>query len=217
MVVATKAARKRSTPSRHVNTVANDLQQIQIRDAQVKIAELLRSNPQQVLPCLHALETKFFEKREVGAKALEWPSTYMRCDQIPKYWLAALLTELQPSLTEALLRSIDHVDKDAIRQLTEFATGMKPLQKLPRCCLDKAVLKLTLTQLYMKHGKRLGNGWTDQAINLEGKVDWHQHGVYSFAMDPENRQGLDSSGFGFIRFFIRLNFIRLVSSGFSFD
>lgn len=181
-----KMAPKRKAQTRQLNTVANDLQQLQIKEAMGKIMDLLKASPEQVLPCLHALETKFFEKKVVGAKAAEWPSTYMRCDQIPKYWLAALLQEMEPELTEEKLRSIDQFDKDSVRRIMEYATGMRPMQKLPRQCLNKAVLKITLMNAYTHHGKRLANGWVAEAINMEGKVDW-VYGVLSFAMEAENK------------------------------
>ena len=176
-------ASKRPQVFRQMNHVANDLHELQIKEARLKIMTLLTASPSQVLPCLHALETKFFEKKETGAKAAEWPSTYMRCDQIPKYWLAAVLSEMEPELTESKLRSIDQFEKDSIRKILEFATGMRPMNKLPRICLKKSVLKLTLMDLYKQHGRRLANGWVGEAISMEGDINWAEHGVFSFAMD----------------------------------
>jgi hypothetical protein len=172
-------SKKRAAPAKQLSTVANDLQQLQIKEAMGKIMTILRDSPEQVLPCLHALETKFFEKKEVGAQAPDWPSTYMRCDQIPKYWLAALLRELEPELTEERIRNIDQYDKDNIRRLAEYATGMRPMQKLPRPCLTKAVLKMTLTKSYSALGRRLANGWVAESIDMEGKIDWASCGVFS--------------------------------------
>jgi len=124
-----------SKMARNIDSVANDLLDIQIKEARSKIFKLLKEKPTQVLPCLHALETNFFEKKEVGAKAAQWPSTYMRFDQIPKYWLAALLSELEPALTDEKLRQMDAADKEAVRQVVEYACGVRPMQKLPGLAL----------------------------------------------------------------------------------
>lgn len=168
---------------RKIETIATDVVEQQRKDALVKIMKLLKSKPEQVLPCLHALEQDMFLGRASVADAEEWPSTYMHFHQVPKYWLSALLVELVPNLDDDKMRSIDTADKDGIRQLCEFAFGLRPHSKLPRQALNKIVLANTLKVRFTRFGKRISAAWVKKAINLEGGIDWATHGVYQCEPD----------------------------------
>eukprot|EP00974_Lingulodinium_polyedra_P113122 10949315-Lingulodinium_polyedra.AAC.1 len=86
----------------------------------------------------------FFAEKSATEQVDNWPPTYIYCNQIPKYWVVGWLGELNKSFTVELGQAVDKSDKDALRILFEFVTGLKPLAKLPRPCLSKAVLSATL-------------------------------------------------------------------------
>jgi hypothetical protein len=172
---------KRGRLTRDKGAVGKDINAIQAQESMKKIVTFLKNNPEQAMPVQFALEQGFFEGKAKEELATCWPPTYMYFNQIPKYWLAGWLQQLNSLFSSDLAQAVDKSDKDALRMLVEFVTGLKPQLKLPRTCLCKAVLAATLTKRAALLGSRLSNEFINKAIDPEtGVVNYKDFGVYSW-------------------------------------
>jgi len=39
---------------------------------------------------------------------------------------------------------------------------------------------------YEKLGRRLANGWVAGAVGLDGAIDWHRHGIFSYTVKDDD-------------------------------
>ena len=67
--------------------VSRDFMEGAIEKAISELCAELQSDHDQVFPCLQAVREGFFKKKGAAHTAEQWPSSYVRFDQIPKYWL----------------------------------------------------------------------------------------------------------------------------------
>lgn len=172
---------KRGRLTRDKGTVGKDITAIQAQESIRKIMNFLKEHPEQAMPVQFALEQGFFEGKIKEELDTCWPPTYMYLNQIPKYWLAGWLCNLNKNFPQDLAQAVDKSDRDALRMLVEFITGLKPQVKLPRACLCKAVLAATLTKRAQLLGNRLSNEFISKAIDHDsGIVNYKDHGVYSW-------------------------------------
>lgn len=147
-----------------------------------EIVKLLRSKPQQVPACLLALQEDFFENRGPSHANEQWPTSYVRFDQVPKYWLVSWLSSALPWAPVSMLQEIDRVNKNTIRQIVEFGTGLRTHIRLPRACLNKQVLSITMSER-LKKLERVTKDWWFKAMNTKtSEFDWSGEdiGVISF-------------------------------------
>ena len=172
---------KRGRLTRDKGAVGKDITAIQAQDSMRKIAAFLKDHPDQAMPVQFALEQGFFEGKVKEELASCWPPTYMYFSQIPNYWLVGWLQQCTTSFTSELAQAVDKSDKDALRMLVEFVTGLKPQTKLPRTCLCKAVLAATLTKRAGLLGNRPSNEFIIKAIDPDsGIVNYKDFGVYTW-------------------------------------
>lgn len=157
------------------------------RTAIDEIVQLLNDRPDSIFPCLQALREDFFSKKPEAHQAEQWPSSYVRLDQVPKYWLLSWLLTLTPLVwTTEQLQAVDRKSKMALRQIVEFLTGIKIYMKLPRVCLDKQVLSKTLTLRMHMMGNRCTSRWWAVLLNKKtSELDWAHAGVLSYIVDEQ--------------------------------
>ena len=163
--------------------VASALQGVTVKGAIAEINKILKASPEQVLPCLAALQNNFFDSVAQQAEDEKdfWPDTYHKQSQIAKYWLGAWLKQHVPALNQELLEKIDKHDKLSVRKLIDFACGTNFMGKLPRSCLSKTVLNLTLKLRYERLGSRLNGSWVQDHVDQKtGAIDWQQGGAFRF-------------------------------------
>ena len=111
-------------------------------------------NAPQLIPCMHALEDGFWLGRSKTNPEDVWPNTYMRLDQIPKYWLCALLVKLSCKLTVEVLEKATRFSKPNFRTLCEFVFGLRFNVKLPAAAKNKHELELVLASYFKELGHR---------------------------------------------------------------
>lgn len=177
---------KRGRITRDKGAVGLDITAIQVQDSMKKIVAFLKDHPEQAMPVQFALEQGFFEGKIKEELATCWPPTYMYFNQIPKYWLVGWLQQCNANFTSELAQAVDKSDKDALRMLVEFVTGLKPQIKLPRTCLCKAVLAATLSKRAALLRNRLNNEFINKAIDPEtGIVNYKDFGVYTWTVNGQ--------------------------------
>eukprot|EP00927_Polykrikos_kofoidii_P085652 TRINITY_DN936_c0_g1_i3.p1 TRINITY_DN936_c0_g1~~TRINITY_DN936_c0_g1_i3.p1 ORF type:complete len:206 (+),score=46.62 TRINITY_DN936_c0_g1_i3:125-742(+) len=97
--------------------------------------------------------------------------------QVGKYWLGGWLVKNIDGMIEELVDAIDEKDPLGIRNLVDFACGTMANQKLPRECLSKQTLNLTLTRMF-KERASIGPGWAQKLITRDGVIDWQNGGDF---------------------------------------
>eukprot|EP00927_Polykrikos_kofoidii_P085655 TRINITY_DN936_c0_g1_i7.p1 TRINITY_DN936_c0_g1~~TRINITY_DN936_c0_g1_i7.p1 ORF type:complete len:337 (+),score=79.26 TRINITY_DN936_c0_g1_i7:125-1012(+) len=145
-----------------------------------KVMELLKDDPARTMRCLLNLQEGLFSKEldDVGTLESErWPKPYMWFKQVGKYWLGGWLVKNIDGMIEELVDAIDEKDPLGIRNLVDFACGTMANQKLPRECLSKQTLNLTLTRMF-KERASIGPGWAQKLITRDGVIDWQNGGAF---------------------------------------
>lgn len=174
----------RPARTREFGSVVKDLQQIQLKKDRAAVMKLLDEHPEQVGDVLRALQSGVFspETLKTASHDSEYlPKTYTYFHQVPKYWLVAWLVKHGPTMfTTELAWAIDAADKDNLRCLLEFITGVRPSHKIPKGCLHLATLGITLEILAEKLGKRFTSKWVKDAVSINGEVNFAEHGAYKF-------------------------------------
>lgn len=147
--------------------------------ARTRFVDLLEQKLEQVFGCLQALKDNFFIDRGEAHLIEAWPASYVRIDQIPKYWLISWLLALGTFLTAAALTAIDKASEYSIRELVENLTGVRLHSKLPRECLSKQVLSVVLAERFEQFGKKhFDEAWWAKLVDLEAKqLRWNDPGV----------------------------------------
>ena len=172
---------KKASCTRDKGAVGNDINAIQAQESLKRIMEFLKLHPEQALAVHHALEAGFFVGKVNMELAACWPPTYMYFNQVPKYWLCGWLQNLNHKFDKSLAQAVDKSDKDALRMLVEFITGLKPQVKLPRACLCKSVLAATLMKRAALLGNRLTDVFIQKAIDADsGAINYKDYGVYTW-------------------------------------
>jgi hypothetical protein len=144
-----------------------------------EVVSILEQSAEQVLPCLQALRENFFMPKKEVCLQDKWADTYMRIDQVPKYWLQQwLLAEFPNVFTEKMLQVIDKKSKSGIRELIEYVTGVRIHAKLPRACLSKQVLSLALRQMHKQLDVKISQEWLAILLDtISGDLRWSLPGA----------------------------------------
>jgi len=134
----------------------------------------MEENPDKVIPLWAQLETGLLNAPPKVPAALQdtWHETYTYWRQIPKYWLAQVITHIHEDAPSAeVLDNMNLEDPEAFRKVVNYMFGVSCNQKVPKPLLKKAVMAKWLTQ----RGQDLGSR----------KLEWARKGVYQLTKDTE--------------------------------
>lgn len=169
--------------------VQRDMTAEQHKVCMSKIIEALRDNPPKALRVMAALQSGFFDKdsSQSAQETDQWPKTYVWFRQVGKYWLAGWLVKNIPGMTAELCDLVDEDDPWGLRKLVDYGCGTIYTQKLPRPCLSKLVLGVTLQRRYVARG-RLLDDFAEKYINKNtGAIAWERCGAWRLLpVSPEN-------------------------------
>jgi len=176
------------TANKAANNIAKDALKHQIEEVSI----ILKQNPEQAPLVLDMLRRGTLNTTDEHSDD-KFHSSNSLLRQIPKYWLAGLMSKWCPSLTKDVLERIDAVDKKALRHMMVFATKVD-FEKcsLPRAFLEKVVGSRVLEARFHEHGCRLTAEWVDSAICEDGTMDWRSCGVFGFLNDKHQVITMDS-------------------------
>lgn len=162
--------------------VQRDLSAEQHKQCMSTIMSCLKDSPPKALRVMAALQSGFFDK-DPASSASEcdsWPKTYVWFKQVGEYWLSAWLVKNVPHMTLELIDLVDEADPWGIRKLVDFGCGTMHTQKLPRPCLSKLALGLTLTRRYIRRGRLLDDFVQLYISKSTGEVNWSLAGAWRF-------------------------------------
>jgi len=182
---------KRASLPQTIEKVATTWQAGAQEVALQELTGLLRQRPEQILPCLAAVKDEFFMPKQAAHEQEFWPSSYVRFDQVPKYWLLGWLVSAVDFFDEPTLQKVDKASKTAIRELVEFATGVRAHGKLPRPCLNKLLLSRFFLRRMKAVGVRMTAEWWKRVLDpATMTLQWQKAdcGVLSFVQPGEGEQ-----------------------------
>lgn len=175
---AKSSASPKAAATPRAEKASRDFQDVATKGAIKEINELLEAKPEQVFGCLQALRDDFFLSKGESHMAEAWPSSYVRFDQIPKYWMISWLLSLGLFWTADALQSVDKSSRNGIRELVEFLTGIRMHSKLPRVCLSKQTLSRMLCKRFEVYGRHMvTQEWWGNLVDPEtNQLAWWRPG-----------------------------------------
>lgn len=81
----------------------------------------------------------------------------------------------------------DEKNKDALRHLFEYCTGLPKSAKIPAEAKDGTIMSKLLNRLYSDFSNRLER--FSAMANMDGSIDWAKSGVYEWTMEGEKATG----------------------------
>lgn len=148
-----------------------------------EILSAFQQDPSKISRCLSMSKTAAASPskalNDTGGASTFFSDKYTTFGRIPKVFLWQLWSNAHPThLTSAKIELLEQYDGDAVRKLTEFATGRKPSSAVPPACHDKRIMTSSLKSLAASFS-RMTDDWLGQAIQADGKIRWAECGVYT--------------------------------------
>lgn len=154
----------------------------------LKVVDLLKQHPEQIEPALTWVSDRIwgFSRKQDTRDAVAWPSTYMVCGKLPKYWRGEYLVDnlKRMGLSSELVAAIDQRDSEDVARVFDFLHGISWQRKLPRCCLGKGICQ----EVFVARMKAIGRQEEFMRMFLEEKkVDWARCGAFQLKRGSDGK------------------------------
>lgn len=156
-----------------------DNRRILTRKAFIALLNLFAEDHSRIVQTLNTVQMGMVSDSALTKTGDKWPHTYTKVGRLPKYWKAALHTEVsQGQLSQEVLNKVDAKDEAAIEMIFGLVTQTSADVFLPRICLVKATCKRFFQDRISDLGKRQ-MGWAKKAIRNDFTIDWQAGCAYA--------------------------------------
>ena len=150
-----------------------------------RLISALQNDYDQILPAWGTVTSEVAHEDP----AISWDDTTVRCQRLPKYWMAQHLVQHDPSppeekVSQALLDKMDAKDPEVVRKVWHLHTMTLKSTKVPVSCRHSKALCSEVFADRMKSvvghdGKPTLCSWSHKYVNTTTlQVDWLRGGPY---------------------------------------